>query len=50
MNPKPENQKVSGEKPTRKHRKGTTETSRLFLDIDEVIRRPIAAPLTRYVE
>jgi hypothetical protein len=50
MNPKPENQKASGEKSARKNRKGTTETSRLFLDIDEVIRRPFPAPLTRYVE
>jgi hypothetical protein len=50
MNPKPENHKASPEKPARKHRKGTTETSRLFLDIDEVIRRPNSAPLTRYVE
>ncbi len=50
MHPKTENQKAHGEKPSRKNRKGTTETSRLFLDIDEVIRRPLTAPLTRYVE
>jgi hypothetical protein len=42
--------KVGSEKPPRKNRKGTTETSRLFLDVDEIIRRPLTMPLTRYVE
>jgi hypothetical protein len=51
MTPKPENQtKTSPGKPARKDRKGTTETSRLFIDVDEVLRRPFTVSLTRYVE
>jgi hypothetical protein len=42
--------KTSPEKPVRKSRKGATETSRLFIDVDEVIRRSVITPLTRYVE
>ena len=38
------------DKAARKSRKGATETSRLFIDVDEMIRRPQPAPLTRYVE
>jgi hypothetical protein len=34
----------------RKRGKGLAETARLFLDIDEVIRRSQTVPLTRYVE
>jgi hypothetical protein len=30
--------------------KGAAETSRLFIDVTEVIRRTQAMPLTRYVE
>ncbi len=51
MNPKPDpTGKPAAEKATRKLRKGTTDTSRLFIDVDEVLRRPLSAPLTRYVE
>jgi hypothetical protein len=50
MTSKPDQSQPRPEKPVRKYRKGSTETSRLFLDIDELIRRPLAAPLTRYVE
>jgi hypothetical protein len=52
MNPKPEQSQAKSqpEKPVRKVRKGTTETSRLFIDVDELIRCPQALPLTRYVE
>ena len=37
-------------KSARKNRKGATETSRLFIDVDEIIRHPQTVPLTRYVE
>ncbi len=51
MNPKSENHsKPSPAKPSRKDRKGTTETARLFIDVDEVLRRPLTVTLTRYVE
>ncbi len=53
MSSKPDqnnNSKTSPEKPVRKSRKGATETMRLFIDVDEIIRHPMAAPLTRYVE
>lgn len=41
--------KTGSEKPVRKERKGATETSRLFIDVDEIIRHP-QMPSTRYVE
>lgn len=41
--------KPGPEKAPRKMRKGATETSRLFIDVDEIIRHP-QMPLTRYVE
>ena len=41
---------TGSEKPVRKSRKGATETSRLFIDVDEMIRHPQPAPLTRYIE
>ncbi len=34
----------------RKRGKGLAETARLFLEIDEMIRRSHTVPLTRYVE
>ena len=40
---------ASSEKPVRKVRKGAAETSRLFIDVDEIMRRPQMS-LTRYVE
>jgi hypothetical protein len=40
----------STEKLGHKIRKGTTETSRLFINVDQAIRRPMTAPLSRYVE
>ncbi len=33
-----------------KRGKGIAETARLFLDVDEMIRRSQTVPLTRYVE
>jgi hypothetical protein len=52
MSPKPDQSasKSRPEKPVRKSRKGTTETSRLFIDVDEMIRCPQTVPLSRYVE
>ena len=42
--------KASSTRPVRKQLKGAPETMRLFLNVDEVIRRPQMMPLTRYVE
>jgi hypothetical protein len=52
MTPKPyqTNPKASNLRPVRKINKGATETSRLFIDVNDVIRRTQAMPLTRYVE
>ncbi len=51
MTSKPESStKTQGHKGSRKAQKGVAETSRLFIDVDEIIRRPLMAPLTRYVE
>ena len=52
MTQKPDqsNSKASSPRPVRKLMKGATETSRLFIDVTEVIRRTQAMPLTRYVE
>jgi hypothetical protein len=40
----------AGAKSRAKRSKGTTETARLFLDIEELSRRSQSAPLSRYVE
>ena len=48
MNTKPV-PKAGCEKPPRKIRKGTAETTRMFIDIEGMMRQP-HAPLTRYVE
>ena len=52
MTPKPDPNipKTSDQKPVRKLMKGATETSRLFVNVDEVIRRSQALRMTRYVE
>jgi hypothetical protein len=52
MTPKPYqvNSKTSPQRPARKLMKGATETSRLFIDVNDAIRRTQAMPLTRYVE
>jgi hypothetical protein len=52
MSPKPyqANSKPSNLRPVRKVSKGATETARLFIDINETIRRTQTMPLTRYVE
>jgi hypothetical protein len=54
MDPKsrPNSAKSGAGKPgsVRKRGQGLAETARLFLDIDEVIRRSHTVPLTRYVE
>ena len=51
MTPKPyqPNSKASILRPVRKA-KGATETARMFIDVNDVIRRTQAMPLTRYVE
>jgi hypothetical protein len=52
MTPKPyqANSKTSNLRPARKMMKGATETARLFIDVNDAIRRTQALPLTRYVE
>ncbi len=52
MTPKPDqgNSKASNQRPVRKVTKGATETSRLFIDVNEIVRKTQAMPLTRYVE
>ena len=54
MDPKSRTQSVKGSQPPKaamaKRAKGIAETARLFLDVDEMIRRSQAQPLTRYVE
>jgi hypothetical protein len=42
--------KTSNTRPVRKGSKGPTETARLFIDVNEVIRRTQSLALTRYVE
>lgn len=42
--------KASSARPVRKSLKGATETVRLFIDVNEIIRRTHTIPLTRYVE
>ncbi|MCE0496549.1 MAG: hypothetical protein LV481_01195 [Methylacidiphilales bacterium] len=42
--------KTSSPRPVRKSSKGSTETSRLFIDVNEIIRRTQTLALTRYVE
>ncbi len=44
------NSKASNLRPVRKMIKGTAETGRLFIDVDDAIRRTQAMPLTRYFE
>jgi hypothetical protein len=48
--PDPNTSKTSPTRPVRKVVKGATETSRLFLEINDSVRRTQALPLTRYVE
>jgi hypothetical protein len=48
--PPQDHSKDEPEKPVVKSRKGTTETSRLFIHVEQMIRRPQTVPLTRYVE
>jgi hypothetical protein len=52
MTPKPTqvNSKTSNLRPVRKMTKGATETARLFIDVNEIVRKTQALPLTRYVE
>ena len=52
MTPKPDPMpsKPSFQKPARKIDKGATETARLFVNVDEVVRRSQALRMTRYVE
>jgi len=52
MTSKPETNasKTSEQKPVRKILKGATETSRLFVHVDEIIRRSQSLRMTRYVE
>jgi hypothetical protein len=48
--PSPVHSKASPQRPARKVTKGATETSRLFIDVNELVRKTQAMPLTRYVE
>ena len=52
MTPKPYqgNSKASSQRPVRKISKGATETGRLFIDVNDAIRRTQVMRLTRYVE
>jgi hypothetical protein len=52
MTPKPyqTSSKAGSSKPARKMIKGVTETSRMFIDVNDAIRRTQTMPLTRYVE
>jgi hypothetical protein len=52
MTPKPSasTPKASSVRPVRKILKGATETARLFIDVNDAIRRTQTMPLTRYVE
>jgi hypothetical protein len=52
MTPKPyqPNSKASNLRPVRKIMKGASETARLFIDVNDAIRRTQTMPLTRYVE
>jgi hypothetical protein len=52
MTPKPDHQHKSGPlKPlVRKPEKATTDSGRLFVNVEELIRRSQRLPLTRYVE
>jgi hypothetical protein len=44
------NSKASNLRPVRKIMKGATETGRLFIDVNDAIRRTQTMPLTRYFE
>jgi hypothetical protein len=52
MTPKPSqvNPKSSAPRPARKMTKGATETGRMFIDVNDVIRHTQRLSLTRYVE
>jgi len=52
MIPKPvqSTSKASSIRPVRKSLKGAAETMRMFLNVDEVARRPQTVSLSRYVE
>ena len=44
------NSKASSQRPVRKDVKGAADTTRMFVNINEIVRRTQALPLTRYVE
>ncbi len=48
--PDPNTPKTSDQKPVRKNVKGASETARLFVNVDEIMRRSQALRMTRYVE
>jgi len=52
MTPKPNHvsSKTGNLRPVRKITKGATETTRLFIDVNEIVRKTQSLPLTRYVE
>jgi hypothetical protein len=52
MTPKPDSNtpKVAVQKPIRKEIKGANETARLFVNVDELMRRSQMLRMTRYVE
>ena len=48
--PRAQTKVAAAKRDTAKRGKSNSETARMFLDVDEVIRRSQAVPLTRYVE
>lgn len=52
MTPKPDQtqSKASSMRPVRKIVKGATETGRMFIPVDELIRRTQTMSLSRYIE
>jgi hypothetical protein len=48
--PRAQSNVTAAKRDTAKRGKNNSETARLFLDVDEVIRRSQAVPFTRYVE
>jgi hypothetical protein len=50
LKPDQNSSKTCPTRPVRKSSKGPAETSRLFIDVNEVNRRTQSVALTRYVE
>lgn len=48
--PEPQNSKPGFPKPARKDTRMGSETARLFVNLDEIVRRASVVRMTRYVE